>query len=201
MPDLCTPAEVESFRKANRQVDIVSPNSEELGGFFIGRPLSEADMAAQVLEWGIGSDGNGALVVREGKNGCSAFSRGYQIHLRAYHDTSEDAQSRVVDPTGGGNAFLGALAMALSGDTCPQKQEVDRLLVLDKSLTLKPNVQLAVSLIYATIAASFVIEQPGVPSYLAQGDSGETWNDESFGHRLRAYLSRERAYITRQIKQ
>ncbi len=199
MPDLCMPEHIDSFRQAIQQVDIVSPNSEELAGFFVAEPKSLAHMAAEVLEWGVGPCDNGMLVVREGKNGCSAFSRGQQIHLKAYHTQVEESQSKVVDPTGGGNAFLGALAMALGGEVCPQMTVANRLLGLDNDLTLEPFFHMTISLVYATVAASFVIEQPGMPTYRVQSDGSETWNGEAFGRRLEAYLRREKAYLIRQM--
>lgn len=201
MPDLCSPEEIDNFRQAIREVDIVSPNSEELAGFFVGKPRSQADMAAEVLGWGIGLSANGILIVREGRNGCSAFSRGKKIHLRAYHNPTEESQSRVIDPTGGGNAFLGALSIALTGHICPQVAEVDDLLQLDRQLIWEPFTNLTTSLVFATVAASFVIEQPGTPIHgLGEHDS-ETWNGEGFGDRLRTYFRREKAYLRRQIEE
>lgn len=200
IPDLCTPENIDTFRKAIQQIDILSPNSEELAGFFAGQCKSLDHMAARLLEWGIGPSNNGSLVVREGKDGCSVFSKGPSIHLAAYHTPAVESQSKVVDPTGGGNAFLGALAMALSGVACPHMAEANRLLALDKNPTLEPFSDLTISLVYATVAASFVIEQPGMPTYRVQGDGNETWNGECFGSRLKAYLSREKANLNRQVK-
>ena len=201
VPDLCIPEEIDSFRQAIRLVDIVSPNSEELASLFVEKQRSLADMAAEVLGWGIGPSENGTLIVREGKDGCSAFARGHRVHLRAYHTSMEGSQSKVVDPTGGGNAFLGALAIALSGTAHPQTAEVERLLGLDKHLVLEPFLKLTASLVYATVAASFVIEQPGMPSHFVREDGSETWNGESFGDRLKTYLHREKVYLTRQVRE
>jgi sugar/nucleoside kinase (ribokinase family) len=200
IPDLCTPENIESFRQASQHVDIVSPNSEELAGFFVDQSKSQAQMTAQVLEWGIGPDENGSIVVREGKNGCSAFSRRHQIHLTAYYTPADESQSKVKDPTGGGNAFMGALGMAFSRDICPPIAEAKRLLAIDANLTFEPFLALALPLIYATVAASFVIEQPGMPTYRVQNDGSETWNGEDFGDRLKVYLSREKAHLARQMK-
>lgn len=201
LPDLCTPEHVKTFKEAIWQTDIVSPNSEELSGLFAGKPRSEAHIATEVLEWGIGPGGDGVLVVRDGKNGCSAYSRARRINVRAYHYPDQESQSKVVDPTGGGNAFLGALAMALSSDACPSVTQVSHILAPDKSPTWRPSHNLTIPLVYATIAASFVIEQPGMPTYHMHANEGETWNEERFGDRLKRYLSREKAYLTRQMKQ
>ncbi len=201
VPDLCTPNYIESFKQAIRQVDIVSPNVEELSGFFDGKYNSQEEMAAKVLEWGIGPDGEGSLMLREGKYGCSAFLRGRQIHLAAYHSPCRESQSKVVDPTGGGNAFLGALAMAMADDVCwPSKKEVSRLLGLYNDLMAGQFSDLVISLIYAIVAASFVIEQPGMPTHQHKSSGNEAWNGERFGDRIMAYINREKAYLTRQMK-
>lgn len=201
IPDLCAPEYIDSFRLAVQQVDIVSPNSEELAAFFSGGSKSLDDMAAEILEWGIGPRNGGLLIVREGKNGCSTFSREHQIHLAAYHSPDQESQSRVVDPTGGGNAFLGALAMALNGDVCPPMEETSQILALDKDSKSDQFLRSILSLAYATVAASFVIEQPGMPTHRGQGEGIETWNGEAFQDRLKAYLTRDRAYLRRQMKQ
>lgn len=201
VPDLCTPENVDDFRQAIKEVNIVSPNSEELGGFFVGQSISQAQMVAKINDWGIGPRSKGVLVVRQGKNGCSAFSREHQVHLAAYHAPDEKSQCMVADPTGGGNAFLGALAMAMSGHVCPQTTAARRLLAMDNNLAVDPFFDLTISLIYATVAASFVIEQPGMPTYRNQGNWNETWNGESFGSRLETYLSREKEYLAKEMKQ
>ena len=201
VPGICTPEHIHSFRQAIRQVDVVSPNSEELAGFFAGQCKSLEDMASEVIKWGIGPSIRGSLVVRQGKDGCSAFSKRHRIHLAAYYTPDAESQSKVVDPTGGGNAFLGALAMALSDILCPNIGEANRLLGLDKDPTSESLPGLTLPLVYATVAASFVIEQPGMPICHVQGDAKETWNGEWFGSRLEAYLSREAANFRRQVKQ
>jgi sugar/nucleoside kinase (ribokinase family) len=201
VPGLCTPEHIDSFKLAIRQVDIVSPNSEELAGFFAGQCKSLEDMASDVIEWGIGPSIRGSLVVRQGKDGCSAFSKGHRIHLAACYPPDAESQSKVIDPTGGGNAFLGALAMALSDIACSHTGDACRLLGLDKDPSSESLPGLNLSLVYATVAASFIIEQPGMPICHVQGDAKETWNGERFGSRLEAYLSREAANLRRQVKQ
>lgn len=201
MPDLCSPEHISSFKQAIRQVNVVSPNSHELAGYFMGESKSQDQMVAEILEVGIGPGGNGLLVVREGENGCSAWSKRQRVHLRAYHTPVEEAHSKVVDPTGGGNAFLGALAMASTGRVCPQMVKAKQLLAVEDDLTRVPVFDFVVSLVYATVAASFVIEQTGMPTYHVQGDGDESWNGEGFGHRLSVYLCREKAYLIRQLEQ
>jgi sugar/nucleoside kinase (ribokinase family) len=113
------------------------------------------------------------LVVRDG-NGCSAYSRVRRIDVIAYHYPDQESQPKVVNPMGRGNAFLEALAMALSGDACSLVTQVSHMLAPDKSPTWRPSHNLTIPLVYATIVASFVIEQPGMPTYHMHVNEGET---------------------------
>lgn len=100
-------------------VDVVSPNDSELAAQFgkkSWRPDEEGQsIVTAILRKGIGRQGTGMLVIRAGGQGCYAFRRGVSLRLPAYHQQ----QSRVIDPTGAGNAFLGALAKALAGTVTP----------------------------------------------------------------------------------
>lgn len=194
VPDLCIPEEPAKLRKAIQDVDVVSPNTEELLGFFMSETpaWSEEQAAKEILHWGIGSHGKGALIVRQGSKGCVAYLRECRFHLRAYH---LDMPSKVVDPTGGGNTFLGALALAMNGKVTPPMAVLDNFLV-----QVGPHGRLLGALIYATIAASFVIEQPGMPLLSRKGGKQELWNGELFEDRLMTYLKREHDYITHQLK-
>lgn len=88
---------------------------------------------------------------------------GIQTWIPAYH---QDA-SKVVDPTGGGNTFLGGFAVALARDE---------------------DVETAAA--WGTVAASFAIEQVG-PPVLGKSDGGEeTWNGESPTARLIEFQKR-----------
>ncbi len=200
VPELCLPEELAKFKIAIRHVDVVSPNAEELAGFFTGEDsaLSETQIAEKILGWGIGPCGNGALVVRQGKEGCVVYCGPGYFHLRPYHTTS----AKVLDPTGGGNAFLGALALAVNGSVYPSASMVDDALADAKagssSGLWQTERELLCASIYATVAASFVIEQPGIP-ILERCTGGGTWNGESFENRLFSYLDREKNYIAQQL--
>jgi sugar/nucleoside kinase (ribokinase family) len=195
-PELCIPEEREKLKEAIQYVDVVSPNTEELLGFFMSESpaWSEERAALEVLTWGIGVNEKGALVVRQGSKGCAAYFRERQFHLRPYHLSVGDRPSRVIDPTGAGNTFLGALALAMNGKVTPPMNVLDSLQVEAAS-----HVRLLGALIYATIAASFVIEQPGMPLLSHKGMEEELWNGEQFKDRLVTYLNREHDYITQQL--
>lgn len=81
--------------------------------------------------------------------------------------SATEAQERVVDPTGGGNGFLGGLAVGLARG--------------------RDVVEAAA---WGSVAASFCIEQVGVPVLGADDEGRETWNGESVETRTREYLSR-----------
>jgi sugar/nucleoside kinase (ribokinase family) len=181
VPDLCTSAEYSNCLKALKCVDVVSPNHSELGGFFgedtngvkhVNFRLIER-LCDQWLASGIGNGGHGGVVVRAGKDGCFVASKGSRKWMPAYHQSSE----RVVDPTGGGNTFLGGLAMGLvCGGVTPGVQNIEEAAV------------------WGSVAASFAIEQVGMP-VLAHSPHGETWNGARVEERLLDFKQRLGSYI------
>lgn len=86
---------------------------------------------------------------------------GIERWMPAYHD----GPSEVIDPTGGGNAFLGGLATSLA-----------RGYSLDEAAA------------WGSVAASFAIEQVGMPKLMASNKndltSQETWNGVVVDERL-----------------
>ena len=174
VPDLCTPAELQKTYKALVYVDVISPNHEELGSLFNFSHTSNADRAAverqsnELLARGIGPSNDGAVVVRAGKEGCFVASLNKRKWLPAYHHDG----SKVVDPTGGGNGFLGGFAVGLvrnEGDAVEAAR-------------------------WGSVAASFCIEQVGMPSLSTVISTAtcadELWNDESVFDRLEEYQKR-----------
>ncbi|KAI9824405.1 MAG: hypothetical protein M1832_001940 [Thelocarpon impressellum] len=172
VPDLCTPAELENCFEAIRGVHVVSPNHDELAGFFgssgVVAETGDVDLGLVeqwcrvLLDRGIGVDGKGAVVVRAGKSGCYTATREMSRWLPAFHQDP----FKVVDPTGGGNAFLGGLAVGL---------------VRTQSLEE--------AVIWGTVAASFAIEQVGMPE-LGSDARGETWNGARVRERLEQFRTR-----------
>ena len=90
---------------------------------------------------------------------------GLERWFPAYFEEKE--QDRVVDPTGGGNGFLGALAVALA-----------RGIALEEAAC------------WGSISASLCIEQVGVPVLGANDDGKETWNGDRVDHRLQKFMKR-----------
>jgi hypothetical protein len=92
---------------------------------------------------------------------------GIEEWLPAYFSGSDSEDGKVVDPTGGGNGFLGGMSVALARG--------------------KEVVEAAG---WGSVAASFMIEQVGVP-ILGINDIGvETWNGEVVEDRLRKFRER-----------
>ncbi|OIW28469.1 Ribokinase-like protein, partial [Coniochaeta ligniaria NRRL 30616] len=88
---------------------------------------------------------------------------GVEMWVPPYHTDG----GKVVDPTGGGNTFLGGLAVALArGKTVEE------------------------ACAWGSVAASFAIEQVGVPELGADGEGRETWNCVRVDDRLKEFKER-----------
>lgn len=206
VPDLCTPDHRIEMYKTLKLMHVISPNHAELAGFYgledpidISTPDTITSLATKLVTAGIGPNGTGAVIVRCGKMGCLVSSRKrMNVWLPAYYqpepedegmngDEENDAKDgdgsksnssprakdsdrshpKVVDPTGGGNAFIGGLAIGLvrSGG----------------------NFVLAAAM--GTVAASFTIEQIGIPTLSKKGEQ-ELWNGVEVQDRLEEYRRR-----------
>ena len=182
VPDLCVPEELANCLQALQHVDCVSPNHAELGRFFgkdtngkehVNHRLIE-HLCDQWLESGIGVDGKGGIVVRAGKDGCLVTHSGSKKWLPAYHQLSD----RAVDPTGGGNGFLGGLAVGLvRGSDSPGLQSIEE------------------AAIWGSISASFAIEQVGMPTLSHSPQGEETWNGVRVEDRLSEFKGRLGSYV------
>lgn len=203
IPDLCLPSEFESLKLALRAVDVMSPNAEELAGFFDATKVrKQSEMADLIMRSGIGMDRSGALVVREGKDGVTIYTNRWSVHLPAYHTAA--SSNMVKDPTGGGNAYLGGLAMGLNRKVEPKTELFDELLEGTLVALQKFGSSASTLLyagIYASVAASYVIEQAGMPSLSVSADGGEgLWNGESVASRLGKYIAREKDGIAKSLR-
>ncbi|KAF2654899.1 Ribokinase-like protein [Lophiostoma macrostomum CBS 122681] len=181
VPDVCTTEELENCSKALKCVDVVSPNHAELGAFFGKNTDSKEhvdyrqieELCDQWLHSGVGADGQGGIVVRAGKDGCLIARPTQRKWLPAYHQSP----NKVVDPTGGGNGFLGGLAVGLvRGGATPGLENLEE------------------AALWGSISASFAIEQVGVPA-LARTPQGESWNDTQVEDRLSDFRKRLEGYV------
>jgi len=87
--------------------------------------------------------------------------------IPAYFQGGEEGEHKVVDPTGGGNGFLGGLAVALARGKSIEEAAV-----------------------WGSVAASFAIEQVGVPVLGANDCGQETWNGVVVQDRLEEFKTR-----------
>lgn len=178
VPDSCIPEELESCKQAAKIVDVTSPNYMELCSLFgleahntKGNVDREkiVECANRLLEIE-GSHGRrvpGSIVVRAGKEGSFIFPE--KQWVPAYHED----QSKVVDPTGGGNAFLGGLAVTLT------------------RLGFAPQTGILMGAYIGSVAASFAIEQVGIPELSVDNDGETIVNGQNAMGRLIEYVERD----------
>jgi len=180
VPDLCTPENRDEMFKTLPLVDVISPNHDELAGFFADLPQTTSikntkegieELARRLLEVGVGQESSGAVVVRAGHRGSFVISKNVSIWLPAYYASEEDNSHRkVVDTTGAGNSFLGGLGAGLA--------------------QTKGNLVYAVAM--GIVAASFVIEQIGTPVLESKEGQPERWNGVRVDERMEEYVKRVR---------
>ena len=114
----------------------------------------------EALFAGLVCDGDGVVAREE-----IEIDPGVERWLPSYYREGEG--EKVVDPTGGGNTFLGALAVALArGKTVEE------------------------ACAWGNVAASFAIEQVGVPELGQDTEGRETWNMVRVDERLKEYQER-----------
>ncbi|KAJ5097215.1 hypothetical protein N7456_007936 [Penicillium angulare] len=199
VPDLCTPEEQDKFFAANKVVDVVSPNHLELGMMFdqpgwTHESENSQKLVQTILDAGVGVNGDGCIVIRAGKEGSYAYTRAQRIWLPAYHQPNTLGATKVVDPTGAGNSFLGALAQ---GMITAGREPFN---IIDSTMSGSSNWKQAMdswghgrnllgALICATVAAGFVVEQIGVPEKTVENGK-ELWNQTEFTERVRLYMQR-----------
>jgi len=166
-PYSCIQASQSVHLQTAKFVDIYSPNHLEFLQTFGSRDGDELpaefdrakieELVLRVLESGVGRDGEGAAVIRCGEHGCMVAARSYSIRwFPAFHSEA----SRVSDATGAGNAFLGGFVV-----------------------TLGTTSDLTEAAIAGSVAASFVIEQVGLPRRTTSRQGTDMWNGEAFSAR------------------
>ncbi|KAJ5752900.1 hypothetical protein N7520_009817 [Penicillium odoratum] len=196
VPDLCTPEEQEKFFEAIQVVDVVSPNHLELGMMFDQPGWSEESeeskrLVQKIIDAGIGPNRDGCLVIRAGKEGSYAYSKAQKLWLPAYHQPNTSGATVVLDPTGAGNSFLGALAQGMVTAGREPFNVIESILSRSDSWTQAMNFwgerrDVLGALICATVAAGFVVEQIGVPQ-ISVDNGKELWNQTEFTERVRLY--------------
>lgn len=185
MEHCCRPSELPSVFEAMEFVNVFSPNDRELSALFKGEDQSECTIAQQdiqqycktLLTQGFGLKPS-AVVIRMGEDGCFVASRTRNVALPAYHTPMKNVKqenraawkNKVVDPTGGGNAFLGGYCIGFL---------IDEWRGLGPGLTALEGAAL-----YGSVAASFAIEQSGMPKLTYYDEGKELWDGERSLDRL-----------------
>jgi len=183
MEGSCQGENLDSFLEAMKYIDVFSPNAEEFAKL-LGRntdTLSPQELEANCnhLLYAGFEDEPCAVVVRLGTRGAYVAQRLRHSHFPAYYQPlgtttiTLPSENRIVDVTGGGNTFLGAFCVGL----------VD--LARDSQLT-----EFESAAMLGNVAASFAIEQVGMPKLSVGKDGTETWNGDRPADRLLKYETR-----------
>ncbi|KAH7380178.1 putative PfkB family kinase [Pyrenochaeta sp. MPI-SDFR-AT-0127] len=166
LPVSCTMQNKQNFQQACRLVHVFSPNHFEMAAIFeetAPKTFQPEKLEAYAQEFSrdTGTTGNGIVIIRAGEHGSlTTQPLGREVWLPPYY---QKGASNVVDPTGARNAFLGGFIHGWKAS-----QDVEE------------------ASIYASVAASFALEQIGLPSCQTDGD-GETWNGVQVMERLAEY--------------
>jgi len=169
-------AELPMLLEVLPHIDILSPNADEaLSLLSLPLPPTKAhieEACSRFLAYGVGQEGRGHVVIRSGGLGACVSSRDHAIQWVDALWTSQDKE-KIVDVTGAGNSFLGGLSAGLhltDGDVME-------------------------SVFYASVSASYTIEQLGLPKLAVVGRAGrsaghEEWNGDSPKLRLERLKAR-----------
>ena len=176
----CVPENLSAFVEAMRSVDVFSPNHIELARVMRKEvpQIPDENFFEDLCAPFFASPNDklipkGLVVVRAGDRGCFVRSYTARKWLPAYHAPDDNIEaiawvSKVVDTTGAGNAFLGGLTMAL---------------------VMRPDDPIFAACA-GNVAASFAVEQVGVPKLSSSEDGIELWNDTDVSARFQAYRLR-----------
>lgn len=179
-PSSCVPSNLDSFYQAIAMVDVFSLNHIELGACFGYSFVEGIDLklveswATRMLESGFKDCREGSIVIRAADHGSLVVSHtSARTWCPAFYQPIKDDSGatlphpKIIDPTGAGNAFLGGYAIAL--------QETSDFVTAAR---------------YGTVAASFALEQIGLPVLGEDPCSGEeVWNGCGTFQRLKDYES------------
>ncbi|KAJ3464741.1 hypothetical protein MRS44_009527 [Fusarium solani] len=174
-PLSCNKEHLESHLQACCLVDVFSPNHLELEALVHGKFEATSPFSRELIRGyaqvfvnaGIGREGRGAIVVRCGEYGCLTMTNNEAFWLPPFYTA---ASPRTMDTTGAGNAFLGGFTVGLQTTN-----------TLREAATL------------GTVAASFALEQIGLPQHVVASKlSAETWNGERVASRIAEFKERLR---------
>ncbi|KAL6719874.1 hypothetical protein ACLMJK_001795 [Lecanora helva] len=184
MEGSCRPQELPSFYEALHFVNVFSPNEHELDLLFNGPDGNgEKSMSIEklhnhcieLLHKGL-ENMPGVIVVRRGPFGCVVVAKDRLFNLPAYYTPPTTASPEELvswhdsknnwDVTGGGNAFLGGYCIGFL-NLSSERPDGDS------------SSKFETAALYGSVAASFAIEQVGMPVLSSRSADGkELWNGE-----------------------
>ncbi|OAX40659.1 Ribokinase-like protein [Rhizopogon vinicolor AM-OR11-026] len=169
IPDRCVPEELPSLKEALPNITILSPNAEEALSLLslpliVTKPAVE-NAASEFIKMGVGE--GGSVIIRSGALGAYIITSDRKGQWIDAFWSSENID-RVVDVTGAGNTFLGGLAAGL----------------------LLENGNVHKATLYASVSASFTVEQLGLPHLTLSSSGEEEWNYDSPRRRLEVLRQR-----------
>ncbi|KAJ5871252.1 uncharacterized protein N7529_003605 [Penicillium soppii] len=174
-PLSCKPENLQDCLEVAALVDVFSPNHLELAALFDTSASSDRAeierLALKFLANGVGPEKKGVVIIRVGETGCLVQSRNLVSQwLHPFHiaGIGEQQATKVIDPTGAGNAFLGGYSIGY----------------------LQTGGDIIQAACYGSVAASFALEQVGMPAMNNEGDE-ELWNGASVLGRLHEYRARQ----------
>ncbi|KAF9018062.1 Ribokinase-like protein [Hymenopellis radicata] len=169
LPPSCTPVHLADIVDLLPQIDVFSPNHEEMASL-LDRKNESVERLTQCMR----DLGARTVVVRAGARGCYVSTATRKAWIPAYFTLPDVPSDQVKGTTGAGNSFLGGLAAGLV-----------------KQLTLLQRPQSDLDIIQAaqhgSVSASFVVQQTGLPRLTHNEKGEEVWNGETPRSRIRHY--------------
>ncbi|GBE79246.1 Ribokinase-like protein [Sparassis crispa] len=169
--DRCIPEELPALVEVLPHISILSPNAEEALSL-LSMPATPTrilieEACHRLLDLGVGREGHGSVIIRSGAMGAYVATRRRGGRWVDAFWTDADREAHIVDVTGAGNSFLGGLAAGL----------------------LFTDGDVHEATLYATVSASFTIEQEGLPrlthTETNDGEAIEEWNRDLPRRRLK----------------
>lgn len=162
VPDACISRDRALFAQSIRVVTVLSPNSSEAAGILGYEGDFQERTAIERMASGLLDSGARTVIIRCAEQGAYLANEATHGWYPAYY---QDPTS-VVDPTGGGNAFCGAITAALA-----------------RKKTFED------AMCYAAVAAALAISQIGLPEVITR-DGCELWNGRQISDMLTQYRKR-----------
>ncbi|KAH3681484.1 hypothetical protein WICPIJ_007563 [Wickerhamomyces pijperi] len=168
VPDFCGHEYLDQVLQALPMIDIFTPNAEEAARLLSQTEPTTTESLLQLSQYYTQclSRDNSMIVLRCGALGChtATINKDESSWFPAYHQLTPE---KVIDPTGGGNTFIGSFLMGfiLSGKDW------------------------RVASMCGNIGAGIAIEQVGMPSFEKEPINGDVWGGVSLKDRIKKYCS------------